>query len=426
MSGKQTGCKTKVDLRAPTASALRRALAEPAGAAPRAASPRRIDLDNAATTRVHPDVIEAMAGTMRKGAGNPSSLHAAGREARKALEDARAAIARHLHAAPREIVFTSGGTEADNLAFFGAARAHRTKGAHVVISAIEHAAVHAAAKALMDEGIAITWVGVDAEGRVSPDAVERSLRPDTILASVMLVNNETGVVQPVAEIARRVRSRGIRMHVDAVQAFGKMAIDAGALGADLLAVSAHKIHGPPGVGALYVRQGVPLHPRQVGGHQEWAVRPGTENVAGVVGFAAAADRAHRKLAERVAALRALRDRLERGLQERVAEVHVYGQEAERSPAILLVGFAGVNGESLLIALDRLGVCVSTGSACATGSAEPSRVLAAMGVPPDTAREAVRFSVADDTTEAEIDEAIACVAQAVAQLRAAGGETRTPA
>jgi cysteine desulfurase len=417
------GCKPKLDLRAPAAADVNRALTEAGVPETKDGPTPRIYLDNAATTRVHPAVAATMAHALTDGFGNPSSLHAAGREARKAVEDARAAIARHLRCAPREIVFTSGGTEADNLALFGAARALRAKGAHVVTTAIEHPAVHEAARALESEGVSVTFVGVDAAGRVDPAEIERALRPDTTLVSVMLVNNETGVIQPVAEIARRVRPRGVLVHTDAVQALGKMPVDIGSLGADLLAVSAHKIQGPKGIGALYVRKGVALLPRQIGGHQEWDVRPGTENLPGIVGFAAAVERAHRDLPGRIEALRALRDRLERGLAGRAGGVRVHGAGADRSPAILNASFEGVDGESLLIALDRMGVCVSTGSACASGSAEPSRVLAAMGIPRETAKGAVRFSLSDETTAEEIDAAIGCVERAVTRLRTIGADAR---
>jgi cysteine desulfurase len=418
-------------------------------------------LDNAATTRVHPSVVEAMTPFLTEGYGNPSSLHAAGRAARKAVDDARAAVARTLGAHPMEVVFTSGGTEADNLALFGAARARRAegKGGHVVVSAVEHSAVLNAAEALEEEGFAVTRVGVDAAGRVDPGDVGRALRPDTVLVSVMLVNNETGVVQPVAEIARLARASGVLMHTDAVQAFGKIPVDVRDLGVDLLSVSAHKIHGPKGVGALYVRKGTPLRPVQVGGHQEWDRRGGTENVAGIVGFGVAVERAMRELPARCARMEGLRERLERGIIERIERVKVNGGGGkgtgdtsrgtgdegrgtrergtatspvprppspasllspvplhERAPHLLNVSFEGAEGESLLISLDTMGVCVATGSACASGSVEPSHVLTAMGLPLELAQGALRFSVSEETTAEEVDYAVECLVKAVGRLR----------
>jgi cysteine desulfurase len=412
---RMTSCRKKIDLRAPSSDDCARAARETesagAGGAP------RVYLDNAATTRVLPEVAAAMAEALMGRFGNPSSLHGAGRDARKALEDARAAVARCLGAAPREVVFTSGGTESDNLALFGTARALREKGRHLVTSAIEHPAVLSAARALEAEGWALTVVGVDGEGRVSPDDVERALRPDTVLVSVMLVNNETGVVQPVSEIARRARARGVAVHTDAVQGLGKIPVDVGALGVDLLTISAHKIHGPKGVGALWARAGADLRPSQVGGHQEWNRRPGTENVAGIVGFAVAAGRACRDLPRRAAAVRALRERLERGLTERVGRVRVNGAGAERVPAIASVSVEGAEGESMLIGLDLEGVCVSTGSACSSGSATPSHVLAAMGLPRERAQGSLRLSLSGETTAAEIDAAVEALARVAARLRA---------
>ncbi len=406
-------CKRTLDLRNPTPADCARAAREPATGAE---GPRRVYLDNAATTRVLPEVAEAMRRVLVERAGNPSSLHAAGREARKLLEDARATVARCLGAAPTELLFTSGGTEADNLALFGAARALRERGRHLVTSAVEHPAVLAAARALEAEGWALTVVGVDGEGHVSPDDVERALRPETTLVSVMLVNNETGVIQPVGEIARRARARGALVHTDAVQAFGKIPVDARDLGVDLLTVSAHKIHGPKGTGALYVRKGTPLRPRQAGGHQEWDLRPGTENVAGIVGFAEAAARAHRDLAGGAEAVAALRGRLERGLAERVGRVRVNGGGAARAPHIASVAVAGAEGEAMLISLDLEGICVSTGSACSSGSAAPSHVLSAMGLPVEAAAGSLRFSLSGETTAEEIDCAIEALARVASRLR----------
>jgi cysteine desulfurase len=412
-----TTCKKKIDLRNPSAADCERAAREAAATAGAPDAPRRVYLDNAATTRVLPEIAEAMREALTGRYGNPSSLHGAGREARKGVEDARAYLARALNAAPPEIVFTSGGTESDNLALFGTARALAGKGRHLVVSAVEHPAVLLAARALEAEGFALTVVGVDGEGRVSPDDVARALRPDTILVSVMHVNNETGVVQPVAEIARLAKARGAVVHTDAVQAFGKIPVDVKALGVDLLTVSAHKIHGPKGAGALYVRKGAALRPVQTGGHQEWDRRPGTENVAGIAGFAAAAERAGRDLPGRVAAARALRDRLERGIAGRIGRARVNGGGAERSPYILNASFEDAEGESMLIALDLEGVCVSTGSACSSGSATPSHVLHAMRLSREEAQGSLRFSFSEETTAEEIDAALGALERVVARLRA---------
>jgi len=415
------GCKRKIDLRRVSAADAARAVREPSAGNP--FGPRRIYLDNAASTPVLPEVAAAMAEALAERYGNPSSLHGAGRDARKAIEDARAVVARVLGAAPAEIVLTSGGTESDNLALFGAAAALRGRGRHVVVSAVEHPAVLAAARALESDGGSLAVVGVDAEGRVSPDDVARALRPDTVLVSVMLVNNETGVIQPVREIARIAHERGVLVHTDAVQALGQIPVDVRALGVDLLTVSAHKIHGPKGSGALYVRKGTPLRPRQAGGHQEGDRRPGTENVAGIVGFAAAASLALRDLPARAAGIRALRDRLEAGLVERVGRVRINGAGADRAPHITSATVAGAGGEALLVSLDLEGICVSTGSACASGGAAPSHVLAAQGLSVEAAAGTLRLSLSGLTTAEEIDRAVETLSRVAMRLRAIAPDGR---
>jgi cysteine desulfurase len=344
-----------------------------------------IYLDNASTTRLHPDVARAMAAAPF---GNPSSLHAAGRGARKAVEDAREAVAALLGADPKEIVFTSGATEADNLAL--------DRPGPRVVSAIEHPAVLEAAPDAVR-------IGADEAGLIDVKAFEKAIEGAS-LASVMIGNNEVGTIQPVRDLAAICRRKGVLFHTDAAQANGK--IDLRGLGADLVTLSAHKMNGPKGVGALYIRKGVSVRPRQVGGGQEFERRAGTENVAGIAGFGAAA-------ALKRPDVSPLRDRL----MSKLAGARLNGHTTQRLPHILNVAFHGVDGEAVVIALDAAGVCVSSGSACASQSLEPSPVLLAMGRTPDEARGSVRFSLGIETTEAEIDAAADAVVKVVARLKA---------
>jgi cysteine desulfurase len=364
----------------------------------------RIYLDHAATTPARPEVVAAMMPLL--GGFNPNSLHAEGRAARSAVDGARERVARVLGATPREIVFTGGGSESIALAIIGAARAARGRGRHVVTVATEHHAVLRAADVLERDGWRVTRLPVDRRGLVDPAAFAAALTPETTLASVMLANNEIGVVQPVAELARIARERGVLAHTDAVQAAGWLPLDVDALGVDLLSLSAHKFHGPKGVGALYVRRGTALEPLIVGGGQEHGLRAGTENVAGIAGFAVAlalADAERPVTSPRVAALR---DRLEAGVVAAAADVVVNGAGAPRLANNLSVAFAGVPSDALLIRLDLEGIAASAGSACAAGSLEPSHVAAALGLGERHRFGVIRFSLGRDTTQAQIDDVTA--------------------
>ena len=373
-------------------------------------------LDHAATTPVRPEVIEAMLPYFALTFGNASSIHMFGQEARKALESARETVAHCIGARPEEIYFTGGGTESDNLALQGVARANSRKGKHLITSQIEHHAVLTCCSYLEKEGFEVTYSPVDRLGVVKLEALEAAVRADTILFSVMLANNETGTLEPISEIAAMARGKGIPVHTDAVQAVGKIPVNVDALRVDLLSISAHKMHGPKGVGALYVRRGVRVDPLFYGGHHERTRRPGTENVAGVVGFAKAMELATEELPAASKQLTALRDRLERGIRERIPRVRLNGHPAERLPSILNVSFDFVEGESLLLALDLQGIAVSTGSACTSGSLEPSHVLQAMGLPRVGTQGSLRFSIGRDNTEDEIDFVVGRLAGVVHRLR----------
>ncbi len=376
----------------------------------------RIYLDHAATTPVRPEVREAMEPYLSQFFGNASSVHTFGQEAKKALEDARCEIARCIGAEPDEIYLTSGGTESDNLAVKGIMRAHARRGKHVITSAIEHQAVLNCARYLRDEGCRVTFLPVDGRGVVELDPLQSAIGPDTVLISVMLANNETGVLQPLKEICGIARQHGVPVHTDAVQALGKVPVSVDEMGVDLLSLSGHKVHGPKGVGALYVRRGIKLEPILHGGHHERHLRPGTENVAAAVGLARAVELAGTELQEASARIRRLRDRLERRLRDCIAYVRLNGHPERRLPNVLNMSFAYVEGESLLPALDTEGIAVSTGSACTSGSLEPSHVLLAMNVPPGLARGSLRFSLGRDNTPEEIEWTVEVVVRTVERLR----------
>lgn len=365
-----------------------------------------IYLDNAATTRVKLEVRAAMEPFLDRDYGNPSSLHAAGRRARRALEDARETVASRLGADPKEIVFTSGATESNALAIAGAAEALRGRGDHLVTSAIEHPSVLEAFARLERQGWRVTRVGVDGAGLVDPAAVAAALTPKTVLVSIMTVNNEVGSVQPIAAIRKAVG--GVLFHTDAAQAIGKVPVSLRDV--DLLTLSAHKMHGPKGVGALWIRKGTPLAAQLTGGGQEFERRAGTENVAGAAALAAAMS-----LASDVAAMTALRDRLQRGL-EALGGMRIAGPAERRAPHILNVSIEGIDGEAAILAMDAAGLCVSSGSACASGSTKPSHVLQAMGLPSDVSKSSVRFSLSSLTTAEEIDAALGIAAKVVGRLR----------
>jgi cysteine desulfurase len=372
---------------------------------------RRIYLDANATTPLLPEVLEDMRPFLVSHFGNASSIHQEGQVARSAVEQARGRVALLLRCRPSEVVFTSGGTESDNLAVFGSAKT----GDHVVSSSVEHHAVLHAVERLADRGVEVTVVPVDGEGVVSAEDVRRALRPNTRLVSVMMANNETGVLQPVEEIGRITREAGVPFHVDAVQAAGKVAIDVEAIGCDLLSISGHKMHGPQGTGALFVRRRTRLEPLFAGGAHERQRRAGTENVAGIVGLGKAAECAMEGLrggaAER---MRELRDRLETGIRESASGVN--GGGTARVPNTSNVWFRSLDGEALVIGLDLKGLAISSGAACSSGASEPSHVLQAMGLPIERARASLRFSLHRQTTVEEIDRAIELVATQVARLR----------
>jgi len=378
----------------------------------------RIYLDHNATTPVRSEVLEAMLPYFAEHYGNASSVHAFGQEAKGAIEEARAKIAALLGVSPGEIVFTSGGTESDNLAVVGAARALSAKGRHVVVSEIEHDAVRHSADALEAEGFTVTRVPASASGWVEPIAISEALREDTVLVSVMAANNETGVIQPVAEIGAACASKGIAFHVDAVQAAGKIPIDAPGWQATLLTVTGHKFYGPKGAGALYIKRGQKLAPLQFGGEHERGRRAGTENVPAIVGFGAAADLAVKELATVPARIAGLRDRLEGGILARVPKVVVHGAGSPRVCNTSHLSFVGAEGEHLILTLDMKGIACSSGSACKAGSSHPSHVLLSMGVPAAVAQTAVRLSLGRSTTEADVDRVLELIPPVVQKLRAA--------
>ncbi len=362
---------------------------------------RRIYLDHGATTPLDSRVVDEMLPYLRNVFGNPSSAHAFGREARKGVETARARVARALNVDLREIIFTSGGSEANYLAVRGVAHANRDRGNHIIASRIEHHSVLDTCLDLAENGFEVTWIPVDADGIVDPRDVAAALRPTTILVTVMLVNNEVGTVQPVKEIAALAREAGALCHTDAVQGFGKTALDVQELGVDMLSVSAHKIYGPKGAGALYLREGTAWQPLNRGGGQENKRRPGTENVAGIVGLGAAADLAVRNLEAEAAHVRALRDQLADQILRHIPGVHFSGHRELRVPHNAHFCIEGVTGADLLAGLDAAGIAVSVASACAVGSGALSHVLRAMGIPDELARGSLRVTLGRANTEADV-------------------------
>jgi len=376
----------------------------------------RIYLDNSATTRVDEQVIEAILPFMREGYGNPSSIHTFGQQARAALEESRPPLAGLLGADTRELVFTSGGTESDNAAVWGVFRSGYRPGNHVITTRIEHPAILATCKSLQAQGAEITQVPVDSFGRVDPGAIAAAITERTILISVMHANNETGVIQPLEEICGMARERGILVHTDAVQSVAKVAVDVRALGVDLLSLSAHKMHGPKGVGALYIRKGTKLPPFMAGGSQERKRRAGTENVPGIVGLGIAARLGTERLGDMASRVAGMRDSFESAVQSRIEGVSINGSREHRLPTVSNLSFERLEGEAAVIALDLEGVAVSTGSACSSGSLEPSHVLTAMGLRPETVQGSLRFSFSWHTTEDEMHEAVDILVKVVARLR----------
>jgi cysteine desulfurase len=379
-----------------------------------------IYLDHNASTPVMPEVLEAMRACLAELHANPSSLHREGQRARAALEQAREQVATLVNAHPDEVVFVSGGTEGDHLALLGAAWARAEEGRRVAISAIEHHAVHGAAEVLREQGFEVDHLPVGVEGRVDPRAV--ALRPGTTVVALMLANNETGVLQPVDAVATLAHAAGARLACDAVQAAGKVPVDFAKLGADYLVISGHKIGGPKGAGALVLRRGAPLSPLFRGSGHERGRRGGTENLPGIVGLGAAAAAAARELDTEPARLAALRDRLESGIRAVAPEAVVHGDGAPRLPNTVNVSFPGARSDHLLMALDRAGIAVSAGAACASGAVEPSPVLTAMGVPRELAVCAVRFSLGRTSTAGEVEAVVDALRAAVPRARLAGSGT----
>jgi cysteine desulfurase len=377
---------------------------------------RQIYLDHNASTPVHPEVVEAMLPYFSERFGNPSSVHGFGREAREGLETARDQVAHFLRVGKEEVVFTSGGTESDNMAVKGVALA-RGRG-HIITTKIEHHAVLRAVQTLETQGFAATYLEVDGHGMVDPAALRRAIRPDTILISIMHANSEIGTVQPARQLGAIAREHGIPFHMDAVQTFGKVPIDLDAFNIDMLSFSSHKIYGPKGVAGLYIRKGTKMVSLQHGGEHERRRRAGTENVAGIVGFGKAVEIRGRDMVEEGRRVTGLRDRLWEGLESRVPEVRLNGHPIERVPGTCNVCFRHVESESIVLGLDLKGIGVSAGSACTSGNVEPSYVLVAMGVPLDWAMGAVRHSLGRSTTAEDIDYVVDCTEPLVAKLRSA--------
>lgn len=376
-------------------------------------------LDNNATTRMDDEVLKAMMPYMTDNYANASGVYSFGQDARKAVEDARAVTAKFFNADnPREIIFTSGGTESDNIAIRGAVLANSAKGKHIITSAIEHHAVLNVCKALEKEGYETTYIPVDKYGVVNPDDVKKAIRPDTVLISIMAANNETGSIQPVSEIGAIAREQKVIFHTDAVQAAGKYPIDVKMMNADLVSISAHKFYGPKGVGALYIRKGVKVSAIMQGGHHENRKRPGTENVPGIVGLAKACELAmesfkNSKAHEKV---KMLRDKLQAGIFEKIPEVILNGHPENRTENTLNVSVKFIEGEGMLIQMDFEGICASSGSACTSGSLDPSHVLLAMGLDHGTAHGSIRFSLSKYTTQEDIDAVLKVLPPAVEKLR----------
>jgi cysteine desulfurase len=385
----------------------------------------RIYLDYAATTPVHPEVIKAMLPYFSDVFGNPSAIYSYGQEAAAVLEEARVKVANLIGSRSEEIVFTSGGTEADNMALIGVARANRSRGNHIITTAIEHHAIIETARFLEKDGFKLTYLGVDDQGIVDPDDIRRAITNKTILVSVMLANNELGTVQPLAEISQATHQTGAYLHTDAVQAVGRIPVNVDELGVDLLSMSAHKLYGPKGVGALYIRKGVRMEPIMHGGGQERDRRSGTQNVAGIVGLSRAAELAGQEMTAEAERLTPLRDKLIQGILEGIDYSYLNGHPAKRLPNNANLSFDFVEGESMCLNLDLKGICASTGSACSSSSLEPSHVLLAMGVPSQLAHGSLRFTLGKWTGPEDIDRVLEVLPPIVARLRAMSPLLKNP-
>jgi cysteine desulfurase len=378
---------------------------------------KRIYFDHSATTPIDKIVISVVNEAMERYWGNASSVHGFGREAKARLEDAREVIAKSLGANSDEIYFTSGGTEADNLALFGLAEIYKDKKRHLITSAIEHHAVLDSAEYLKSNGFDLTMVGVDSEGIINPDDIRNAITPDTFLVSVHHVNNELGTIQPISEIGAICREKGVLFHTDAVQSFGKIPVNVKDMHLDLLSLSSHKIYGPKGIGALYVRRGVKLKPRTHGGGQERKLRTGTENLPGILGLVKAVQICQQEMDEEAIRLRGFRNRLYQGIKERIPDIKLNGHTEKRLPGLLNLSFPGLEGESLLLSMDLQGIAASTGSACSSGSVDPSHVLLGIGLNRELAQSTIRFSLGRANDAEDIDRAIEIIPPIVEKLRA---------
>lgn len=378
---------------------------------------KRIYLDYAATTPTHPDVVEAMLPYFTNSFGNPSSIYACGQDAKEAIEGARASVAALIGARDEEIIFTSGGTEADNAALKGVAYASGGRGQHIITSSIEHHAILETSHFLETQGFEITYLPVDEYGMVDPDDVRRAITDKTIIVSIMHANNEVGTIQPVAEIARITREAGVYLHTDAVQAVGHISFTVDELGVDLLSLSAHKLYGPKGVGAFYIRKGTKLVSFMHGGEQEYGRRASTHNVPGIVGLGKASQIARQETDEEAERVTRLRDKLRNGILENIDHVRLNGHPQVRLPNNLNVSISYAEGEAMCLKLDREGICCSTGSACTSAATEPSHVLTALGLDPLQSHSSLRFSLGKWTTEEEIDRVLEVLPRIVAKLRA---------
>jgi cysteine desulfurase len=378
---------------------------------------RRIYMDHNATTPLREEVLEAMLPYLREEFGNASSLHSFGTRTRKAIEAAREKLAAALGAQPREIIFTGCGTESDNQAIKGVVAANRSKGDHIITSCIEHKAVLETCQYLEQQGLHVTYLPVDRYGMLDPDAVAEAITDQTLMVSVMFANNEVGTIQPIAEIAKVCRQRGVLFHTDAVQAVGKLPLDVTKLGVDLLSLSAHKFHGPKGVGALYVRQGVQVEPLLHGGHQEQGRRAATENVAGIVGMGKAIELQLEEMEAEAERLTELREQLYAGLAARVDHLYRNGHPTQCLPGTLNLSFEYIEGEAIIMGLDLAGVAVSSGSACTSAELSPSHVLLAMGIQPTMAQGSIRLSLGRGNSEADVDYVLETLPPIVKRLRA---------
>ncbi len=377
----------------------------------------KVYMDNGATTRVTEPVMAAMQPYFCEIYGNPSSVHGFGREARKAVEAARAQVAKAIGAEPREIYFTGCGTEADNWALRGAAYANIKKGKHIITTNFEHHAILHTCKQLEKEGFEVTYLPVDSDGLVTPEQLEAAIRPDTVLVSIMYANNEVGTIEPIGELAAVAKAHGVLFHTDAVQAIGHVPIDVKAQGIDMLSMSGHKFHAPKGIGALYVRQGVRIQRLMQGGAQERGQRPGTENLAGIVGIGKAIELATADVEDRAAKMAAIRDRMIERIMKEIPHVQLNGHPTKRMCGNINVSFYFVESESILLHLDFKGIAASSGSACTSGSLDPSHVLLAIGVSHEHANGSVRLSLCEENTMEEADYVVDSLVEIVGRLRA---------